>query len=74
MDGRDILIFISAIILGLAAIITPTFLIANSLDEGRCRNTAAAMGVEYRYGINTPCMVKANNGQFVPLSAFKVIQ
>jgi hypothetical protein len=42
-------------------------------EENQCANQAALMGVEYRYSFNTPCMVKAN-GQFVPLSAFKVLQ
>jgi hypothetical protein len=69
----DPLKFFGAIGLGIAAFIALVIWFGNSLDESRCRNTAEAMGVEYRYSINTPCMVKAN-GQFVPLSAFKVLQ
>jgi hypothetical protein len=69
----DPLKFIGAMILGIILIATGGIWLGNTLDESRCRNTAEAMGVEYRYSINTPCMVKAN-GQFVPLSAFKVMQ
>jgi hypothetical protein len=69
----DPLKFFGAIGLGFAAFIGLGIWFGNSLDESRCRNTAESMGVEYRYSINMPCMVKAN-GQFVPLSAFKVLQ
>lgn len=73
MDGRDLLIVFGSIFSVIGLLIGGAIALDNSLAESRCANTAAAMGVEYRYSMNMPCMVKAN-GQFVPLSAFKVIQ
>jgi hypothetical protein len=73
MDGRDFLIVFGSIFTAIGLIIGGAIWLDNTVAEGRCRNTAETMGVEYRYSMNMPCMVKAN-GQFVPLSAFKVLQ
>lgn len=70
MDGRDFFVLLGAIILGLTVIFAPIIGLANYLEGAQCANVAEVMGVEYRYSINIPCMVKVN-GQFVPLKAVK---
>lgn len=41
------------------------------LNYVHCRNTAAVMEREYVWGITTGCLVRATDGQMVPLENFR---
>jgi hypothetical protein len=58
---------------GLVLLISACFLLVNTLAESECRRTAQAMGVEYHYAWNVPCLIKPEGKPWVPLRLYRVI-
>jgi len=63
-----------AIRIGICLTIFAVFVAATWLwKEYSCAEQAKLMGVEYRWGIATGCMIK-HDGRFVPLKNFREFQ
>lgn len=58
------------LICALMALIALIVLACNSLAKIGCRDSAAVMGLEYKYGLTMGCMVKVD-GRYFPLDAIR---
>lgn len=58
------------LIFGLMTLIALLVLASNSLAKIGCRDSAAVMGLEYKYGLTMGCMVKVD-GRYFPLEAIR---
>jgi hypothetical protein len=60
----------------MATIALATLLVLTGIFYGPvrwgCRNTAEAMGREWRWSPTTLCLVKSDNGRFVPLDNLRI--
>lgn len=71
-DAWDFTIFVLCFFLGVATFIVVCAFPINYISYLSCKNTAAFMGVEYKYSWNTDCFINYK-GEWLPYSKLNTL-